>query len=94
MVEHLTFINFTNEEIEDKKVELIEKVKAFNNHIPGVIDAQAGENFKEGFDFGISIRFKDKKSLEEYIPHPKHQEVASLLREMGMSDFTVVDFEF
>ncbi|MBM4763542.1 Dabb family protein [Bacillus sp. B15-48] len=95
MIEHLTFINFSRENSEAKVAEVIEKIKAFKREIPGVVDAQAGVNFAEGYDFGLSVRFKDKQAFEEYmVPHPKHQEVGELLGEMGMSEYSVVDFEF
>lgn len=93
MVEHIVLVNLKNKSELDKKQELIEKVKSFKEYIPGVIDAQAGENLKSGPDFGITVRFENKDALQKYIPHPKHQEVISLLKEMGMSDLIVVDFE-
>lgn len=97
MIEHLTFMNFTNENTEEQKIELINKIKAFKEEIPGVVDAQAGFNFAEGFgdyEFGLSVRFEDRKSFDDYMkPHPKHQEVGELMQEMGMADIAVVDYE-
>ena len=93
MIEHIVLVNLTNESGVDKKQELIKRVKEFKEHIPGVIDSQAGENVKNGPDFGITVRFEDESALQNYIPHPKHQQVISLLKEMGMSDLTVLDFE-
>lgn len=93
MIEHLTFIHFEKKPDPEKQAELIEKIKAFKVQIPGVIDAQAGKNFSEGYDFGLSVRLENKQSFDVYMDHPKHREVATLLNEMGMSDFSVVDFE-
>lgn len=94
MVEHMTFVNFKYDNLIGKKQELIEKIQAFKEHIPGVVDSQAGDNFQKGFHFGISVRFKDRKAFEEYMTHPKHLEAASLMKEMGLGDLAVVDFEF
>ncbi|HZG73850.1 MAG TPA: Dabb family protein [Chondromyces sp.] len=93
MVEHIVLVNLTNKDAMNKKQDLIEKVRAFKEHIPGVLDSQAGDNFSKGLDFGITVRFENKKALDDYVPHPRHQEVILLLKEMGMSDLTVLDFE-
>lgn len=96
MVEHLVIFKFAPETSNDQKTEAIQRLKQLKEKIPGILDLQAGFNFCErsqGFELGLSVRFEDKAALETYGPHPEHQQVVSFLREIGLTDIIVVDFE-
>ncbi|WP_311315544.1 Dabb family protein [Metabacillus litoralis] len=47
----------------------------------------------KGFEVGLTVRFNNRASLENYGPHPAHQEVVAYLKEIGMEDSIFVDFE-
>jgi len=47
----------------------------------------------KGYDMGLTVRFEDRKSLENYLPHPAHQEILVYLKEIGVEDTIIVDFE-
>lgn len=96
MVEHMVILKFGPETSAEQKDQAIQKLKRLKQDIPGIMDLQAGYNFSErsqGFEIGLTVRFDSKESLEVYGPHPKHQEVVSYLREIGLTDIIVVDFE-
>jgi len=96
MVEHLVILKFGSSTTVEQKNEAIQRLKGLQGQISGIVDLQAGHNFCErsqGFEVGLSVRFEDKASLEAYGPHPKHQEVVAFLREIGLVDIIVVDFE-
>lgn len=96
MVEHIVIFKFNKQTTTEQKNEAITRLKSLNQEIPGIVDIQAGLNFSDrsqGFEIGLTVRFEDKQALEVYGPHEKHQAVVSYLREIGLSDLVVVDFE-
>lgn len=96
MIEHIVLIKFSPETTVEQKEELIRKTLLLKEVIPGIIDIQQGLNFlsrNKGFDVGLTVRFKDRASLENYGPHPAHQKVVSYLKEIGVEDSIFVDFE-
>lgn len=96
MVEHIVIFKFNETTSVDQQTEAIGKLKNLKNEISGIVDIQAGLNFSDrsqGFQVGLTVRFEDKQALEAYGPHEKHQEAVSYLKEIGLSDIVVVDFE-
>ncbi|HWO95133.1 MAG TPA: Dabb family protein [Bacillus sp. (in: firmicutes)] len=96
MVEHIVLIKFSKETTEAQKDELIHRTLKLKDVIPGIVDLQQGRNFSErnkGYEIGLTVRFENKEALENYGPHPKHQEIVSYLKEIGVEDTIVIDFE-
>ncbi|MBU7592414.1 Dabb family protein [Metabacillus halosaccharovorans] len=96
MVEHIVIFKFNETTSVEQQTDAIEKLKNLKNEISGIVDIQAGLNFSDrsqGFQVGLTVRFEDKQALEAYGPHEKHQEAVSYLKEIGLSDIVVVDFE-
>lgn len=96
MIEHIVLIKFSSKTTVEQKEELIKKTLLLKEIIPGIIDIQQGLNFSnrsKGFEVGLTVRFKDRTSLESYGPHPAHQEVVHYLNEIGIEDSIIVDFE-
>ncbi|MDR4947637.1 Dabb family protein [Neobacillus cucumis] len=96
MIEHIVLLKFSSETTEVQKQELIRRTLQLKNVIPGIVDIQQGYNFSnrsQGFEIGLTVRFEDKASLENYGPHPEHQAVFSYLKEIGLVDSIIVDFE-
>lgn len=96
MVEHIVLIKFSKETTEAQKDELIRRTLELKAVIPGIVDLQQGRNFSDrnkGYEVGLTVRFEDKTALENYGPHPKHQEIVSYLKEIGLEDTIVIDFE-
>ncbi len=96
MVEHIVILKFNEQTTLEQQTEAIQRLKSLKQEIPGIVDIQAGFNFSErsqGFEVGLTVRFEDRQALEVYGPHEKHQEAVSFLKEIGLSDIIVVDFE-
>ncbi|WP_160723040.1 Dabb family protein [Bacillus sp. USDA818B3_A] len=96
MIEHIVLLKFSSKTTEEQKQELIRKTLLLRNEIPGIMDIRQGNNFSDrsqGFEMGLTVRFEDRTSLENYGPHPSHQEVFSYLQEIGLEDSIIVDFE-
>lgn len=96
VVEHIVIFKFNETTSVEQQTEAIEKLKNLKNEIYGIVDIQAGLNFSDrsqGFQVGLTVRFEDKQALEAYGPHEKHQEAVSYLKEIGLSNIVVVDFE-
>lgn len=96
MIEHIVLIKFSPKTTEEQKQELIKRTLALKNIIPGIVDIQQGINFSnrsQGYEVGLTVRFKDRASLENYGPHPAHQEIVSYLKGIGLEDSIIVDFE-
>ena len=96
MIYHLVIFKFSSSTTINQKNEAIKKMYALKEEISGIIDIHAGHNFSErskGYEIGLTVTLKDRKSLEYYGPHRKHQEVSLYLKEIGLEDVIVVDYE-
>jgi hypothetical protein len=96
MVEHIVLLKFSHETTREQKDEAIRMTLALKEVIPGIIDIQQGDNFSnrnKGFEVGLTVRFEDRSSFENYGPHPAHQQVFAFLKGIGLEDIIVVDFE-
>lgn len=96
MIEHIVLLKFSPKTTEKHKEELIRRTLLLKDVIPGIVDIQQGANFSnrsQGYEMGLTIRFEDKTSLVNYGPHPAHQEVFSYLKEIGLENSIIVDFE-
>jgi Stress responsive A/B Barrel Domain len=95
MVEHIVLLKFSTKTTKEQKEELIRRTLELKNVIPGILDIQQGFNFSnrsQGYEIGLTVRFEDKASLDNYGPHPTHQEIVGYLKEIGMEDSIIVDF--
>ncbi|NHM33084.1 Dabb family protein [Neobacillus terrae] len=95
MVEHMVLLKFSPSTTNEQKEEVIHRTLLLKEQIPGIVDIQQGFNFSsrsQGFEMGLTVRFEDKSSLENYGPHPAHQAVFNFLKEIGLVDLIIVDF--
>lgn len=96
MIEHIVLIKFSPNTTQEQKEELIRRTLLLKEKIPGIIDIQQGFNFSprsQGYEVGLTVRFQDLDALENYGPHPAHQEIVSYLNQIGLEDSIIVDFE-
>lgn len=96
MIEHIVLIRFSPSTTLEQKHELIDRTLELKVKIPGIIDIQQGINFSErnkGYDMGLTVRFEDRAALETYLPHPAHQETLAFLKDIGVEDTIILDFE-
>lgn len=96
MVEHMVLLKFSSATTQEQKEQVIQRTLQLKEEIPGIVDIQQGLNFSsrsQGFEMGLTVRFEDRSSLEKYGPHPAHQAVFTYLKEIGLEDIIIVDFD-
>lgn len=95
MVEHIVLLKLSKA-TQEQKEELIRRTLQLKDIIPGIVDIQQGVNFSDrnkGYEIGLTVRFEDRASLENYGPHHAHQEIFAYLKEIGLEDIIIVDFD-
>jgi hypothetical protein len=78
MIEHIVLFKLKADAPESDKREMLSRLLALRNTIPGIVHASAGANFSaraQGYTHGFVVRFVDRSALDRYVPHPAHQEV-------------------
>lgn len=76
MIEHVVLFKLTDDATADVKAEIIRTAGVLKDEVDGVLDVTIGENFSDrnqGYDIGLVVRFRDRESLERYLPHPAHR---------------------
>ena len=68
--------------------------KRLKDKVPGILEVKLGENFTDRapHSHAIIVTMADKDALAGYGPHPAHQEVATMLRQVA-KDWVIVDIE-
>ncbi|WP_240418339.1 Dabb family protein [Paenibacillus periandrae] len=85
MYEHIVAFKFNENYKPEHEKQLLESLLSFKGRIPGVVDMTAGVNVTEetdnirGYTLGLRVTFEDKQSLQQYGPHPVHQQFVQLL---------------
>ncbi|MEH7250813.1 Dabb family protein [Neobacillus niacini] len=85
MYEHIVMFKFNKNISPEKEQDLLRQLKKLKGNIPGIIELTAGVNVTEevenqhGYTLGLRVTFKDKRDLDNYLPHPIHQEFVSSL---------------
>jgi hypothetical protein len=96
MIEHIVIFKFKESTSVSQIENAIIMLRDLKKEIPGIIDIQAGQNLSkrnQGFELGLTVRMESIKSLEEYGPHPKHQEIVRYLEKIGLLDKIILDFQ-
>lgn len=94
MFEHMVCFKFKETLAPSKEQELIAKLLSFKGQIPGIVEITAGVNETEetgnrqGYTLGLRVTFQDREFLQQYGPHPLHQEFVQSLK--GILDNVVV----
>jgi len=94
MYEHLVSFKFKDSITREQEERLLEVLFALKEQIPGIVELTAGMNVTEeteninGYTLGLRVTFDSRESLQQYGPHPKHQQFVSMLD--GILDRVVV----
>lgn len=97
MFEHLVCFRFKETLTAQKEQELIETLLSFKGKIPGIAQITAGVNETEetgniqGYTIGLRVTFQDRESLQQYGPHPVHQEFVQSLKGI-IENVIVIDY--
>jgi hypothetical protein len=76
MIEHIALFKVRPDAGPDEIDEMLRRLRALKEEVPGVLDLTCGANFCEraqGFTHGLVVRFPDRAALDAYQAHPKHQ---------------------
>lgn len=98
MYEHIVSFKFNENITAGKEQDLLKLLKAFKGKIPGILELTAGINVteeienKHGYTLALRVTFENKQALDNYLPHPVHQEFVSSLNGI-IDNVIVVDYE-
>jgi hypothetical protein len=98
MYEHIVIFKFNEYITPEKEQDLLNQLLAFKGKIPGIVELTAGFNVteeieqKQGFTLGLRVTFENKQALDEYQPHPIHQDFVSSLAGI-IDNVIVVDYQ-
>ena len=65
------------------------------SQIPEIVSREGGWNVTDrpiAYDFGQNSTFRSRADLAVYLPHPAHQAMVAVAREVA--DWVLVDYEF
>lgn len=97
MFEHLVCFKFKETLAAQKEQEVIENLLSLKGKIPGIVEITAGVNETEetgniqGYTIGLRVTFQDRESLQQYGPHPAHQEFVRSLKGI-LENVIVIDY--
>ena len=96
MIEHVVLFKWNEDATSEQISKAEEALKELSQKINGIIQLTIGSNFSsrsQGYETALVVRFKDRASLESYVPHPEHQAVVQNIINPIRTDTIVVDFE-
>lgn len=78
----------------EQKERVAAEIRKLQGQIPGLLETWVGKSFSprsQGYELGGVMKFADKASLDDYGPHPVHQQLLSWL--MPLIEPIEIDFE-
>lgn len=96
MIEHVVLFKLKPGTSTGERQTAIQALKALRGQIEGIVDLTCGENFSErsqGYHIGLVVRFRDRASLDAYLPHPAHRGAVEQHIQPIREDVIVVDYE-
>lgn len=84
-LEHIVLFRLKPETTAAQEAELIRRLRALKDQIPGIIELTAGRNVRDvshGYTVGLIVRLRDLDALEAYRAHPAHQEILRYIEEV------------
>jgi hypothetical protein len=97
MYEHLVIFKFNEKMTKELESCLLNQLHNFKGSIPGIAELTAGINDTEevnnrhGYSLGLRVTFDSREALNEYGPHPVHQEFVRSL-DGYLDNVVVVDY--
>src|SRR6266849_10466801 len=82
MIVHVVLLQPKPETTEEELAAFLERVRALQRAIPGIISISAGENrseYNRGFTYGVIVHFVDEAHLEAHHLYPAHLAVVEEL---------------
>ena len=97
MIEHIVLLKLKPYTTDQQLQDLIDALMGMKAQISGIVDITAGinnslEGKSHGFSYGFIVRFVDQAARDNYLPHPKHIEVATQSLRPLVDDVLVFDY--
>ena len=91
MLRHVVLMKCRPEISQDKIEQVFAALASLQNEIPGILAFEGGENnspegINRGYTHGFTMDFADEHVRETYLPHPEHEKVKILMREILVED--------
>jgi len=97
VVEHVVCFQLKPDVTPDQEAKFVEMLRGLKDGIPEIVDLTAGKTFTpergKGYSIGLVVRFRDKEGLAVYGPHPHHQPVVQMVRQI-CDNVLAIDYEF
>lgn len=88
MIMHIVLLLPKPEATQEELLAVLEKARALQTQIPGIVAVQAGENQNpnnQGYTFGMTMTFDNEEHFKAYFPHPEHRAVGAELRRLSVN---------
>jgi len=95
MVWHMVWFKLKDETTEEQKQSLMAGLRALPAEVKSIDQLAVGEDFSgrsQGFHVGLVVSFSSRAGLEEYGPHPFHQQFVETNKQYW-SEVIAFDFE-
>ena len=95
MVWHTVWFKFKENVNDEQKQEMLDGLNELPNSIDAIQTLACGEDFAgraPGYEIGLVVTFSDRAGLEEYGPHPYHQNFMAKFKPLWDS-VLALDFE-
>jgi len=98
MIEHIVLLKLKPDTTDQQLQGLTDALVGMKEQISGIVDITAGinnspEGKSHGFSYGFIVRFVDQEARDNYLPHPKHIEVATQSLRPLVDDVLVFDYD-
>lgn len=96
MIEHLVLFKLKAGTAPAVADTIVATFRGLKSKIPSVVDLTCGRNFSEraqGFELGLTVRFKDKAGLDAYAVDPQHVAVVTTLIKPNAESVLALDYE-
>jgi len=95
-VQHVVLIKFKQDITEDQIVDVYAQLEELKEWIPGILSFAGGpysspEGLNQGYTHGFSMIFESIGARDDYLPHPKHEQVKAAI--LPLID-SVIAFDF
>lgn len=93
MIAHIVLLQPKPETTEEELAAFLERVRALQQAIPGIISIAVGENrseYNRGFTYGVIMHFVDEAHLEAHHLHPAH---LAVIEELDHLCRQTIDFD-
>ena len=95
MVRHVVFFKFKADVNETDRADIVARLKALPERVPGVLKPEVGEDFLKSprsYDVALVFGFEDRAALDRYQNHRNHVSVVERVRQLCES-IAAVDYE-